>query len=422
MTAGLPGLLLLVRRSLRQHALSTLITAASLALAGGLTMAVFAIEEQTRTAFTGGQLGFDGVLGGRGSPLQLVLNSVFHLDTSPGNIHWELYDEVRKRPYVDTAVPIVVGDNFLGYRIIGTTLDMFQKLQFQQERRLAVQPGGRLFDPELQEAVIGSVVAARTGLRVGAVFHPYHGLEFNPEERHDVQYVVVGILEQTNSPNDRVIFIPLEGVYRMPGHTLRGGGAEYVPRKSRPIPDSVKEVSAVLLKLKSPQAGFALSHEVNRQGNIATLAWPIGAVMGELFDKLGWVSRVLQLVAYLVVLVAAAAILASIYNSMNERRRDFAILRALGARRQAVFLSILMECAGIAALGAAGAFAVYLAILAAAAVVVRQQTGVVLDIWMPHLALLVTPFGMVALGALTGLLPAYKAYATDVAANLAPIS
>ena len=135
-------------------------------------------------------------------------------------------------------------------------------------------------------------------------------------------------------------------------------------------------------------------------------------------DKLGWISNVLKLVAYLVVVVATGTILASIYNTMNERRREFAILRALGASRRTVFAAIIAEAGTISALGAALGFAVYAAILAGTAYVVRQQTGVVLEVFTLHPALIATPLGMIVLGKIAGILPAAKAYSTDVAENL----
>src|SRR5205085_7479680 len=112
------GLMLLVRRSLRQHALSSVVTCVSVALAAGLTMAVFAINRQTYDAFTGGEAGFDAVLGARGSQLQLVLNTVFHLETSPGNIPWSMYTAIAAHPRVTLAIPYAVGDNYKGYRIV----------------------------------------------------------------------------------------------------------------------------------------------------------------------------------------------------------------------------------------------------------------------------------------------------------------
>jgi putative ABC transport system permease protein len=177
-----------------------------------------------------------------------------------------------------------------------------------------------------------------------------------------------------------------------------------------------------MLKLKNPQSGFMLDQIINKQGKVATLAWPIGRVMAELFDKIGWVNRILAVVAYLVVFVAAGSILASIYNTINERKREFAILRALGARRKTVFSMIVLEAASIAALGSVCGYAVYASILSGVAIVVRAQTGVVLDVLQFHPALLLTPAVMIILGALAGVIPALKAYSTDVATNLAPTS
>lgn len=416
------GIFLLVRRSLRQHAVSTVVTLVAVALASGLVMSVFSIQEQSYQAFTGGPAGFDAVLGARGSQLQLVLNTVFHLETSPGNIPWSLYETIQADPRVRLAIPYATGDNYFGYRIVGTTSQIFTDFEYREGRTFQVRPGGRFFDPGYAEAVIGSYVAQRTGLGVGDTFRPYHGLSFNPDIQHRDVYTVVGVLEPTNSPSDRVIWIPIEGIFRMDGHVLRGSGEMYTPEGGQEIPDEHKEVSAVMLKLRTPSAGLMLEQAVNKQGNVATLAFPIGRVMAELFEKIGWMNRVLEVVAYLVVLVSAAAILASIYNTINERRREFAILRALGARRRTVFTVIVIESATIAGLGALLGFAVYAAVIAAATVAVRAQTGVVLDVFMFHPALVITPVGMTLVGALAGVAPAVKAYATDVADNLAPHS
>ncbi len=422
MTGSLPGLLLIVRRSLRQHALSTAVTVASVGLATGLVMAVLAVSAQTRDAFTGGPVGFDAVLGARGSQLQLVMNTVFHLETSPGNISWEMYRAVKADERVELAVPYAVGDNYEGFRIVGTTEEMFTRFEYRAGSRFRVQPGGRVFDPGRMEAVLGHVAAQRTGLGVGSTFHPSHGVEADPEEDHEEEYVVVGVLEPTNSPSDRVIWIPIDGVFHMDGHVLRGTGEEFRPRDGEAIPEGAKEVSAVMIKFKNPATGLFMSQTVNTQGKVATLAWPISRIMSDLFDRLGWVNRILELVAALVVAVAGGSILASLYNTMNERRREFAILRALGARRRTVFSAIVLESSAIALLGSLAGYLFYGGILAVAAVVIRSRTGVVLDVLSFHPALVLTPAGMVLLGALSGLLPAFKAYATDVAENLNPTS
>ncbi|MEM7165794.1 MAG: ABC transporter permease [Planctomycetota bacterium] len=311
------SLLLIVRRSLRQHLLSTVVTILSVGLATGLTMAVFGLSAQARDAFTGGPVGFDAVLGARGSQQQLVLNTVFHMETSPGNIPWALYKEIAERPNVAVAIPYAVGDNYYGFRIVGTSDDIFSRFEYQKGKTFRVRSGGRPFDTSRREAVIGHSVAVATGLREGSTFNPYHGFEFDETQRHAAEYVVVGILEPTYSPSDRVIWIPIEGVFRIDGHVLAGTGEAFEPVAGETIADEHKEVSAVMLRLRNARSGFFLEQEINKQGKVATLAFPIGAVMTKLFDKLGWVVRVLELVAYLTMCVAAASILASIYNAMN---------------------------------------------------------------------------------------------------------
>ena len=416
------NLMSLVRRSLRQHALSSVVTIISVGLAAGLTMSVFAINAQTYDAFTGGKVGFDAVLGARGSQLQLVLNTVFHLETSPGNIPWSLYKEISEDSRVTLAIPYAVGDNYQGYRIVGTTEEMFTKFTYREGQGFVLKSGGRVFDETRKEAVLGNYVAEKLGLAVGATFTPYHGLQFSEREKHRDEYTVVGIMEPTNGPSDRVLWIPIEGIFRMSGHVLRGGGTVFRPSPDAAVPEEHLEVSAVMLKLRNPQAGFLLSQKINQQGKVATLAWPIARVMAELFDRIGWVSRILTMVAYLIVVVAAGSILASIYNTMNERRREFAILRALGARRATVFSAIVLEASTITTLGALVGFLVYGGILAAAFVIVRAQTGVVLDAFKFDPALWMTPVGMILLGALAGLVAAFEAYRTDVASNLTPLS
>ena len=398
---------LLVYRSLRQHALSTLVTATSVALACGLLMTVWVVKRQSLAAFTGSTTSFDAVLGARGSKLQLVLNAVFHIEASPGNIAWADYEGIRRHPLVKTATPIAVGDNYRGYRVVGTLPEALPALEFRTGRKFTVAPGGRFVTSETaKEAVAGSFAARKLQLKVGDHFHPSHGLDFNPAAEHEDDYVVVGILEPTNTPADRVIWIPIEGLQQMRGHD----------------PRAATELSAVLLQFRSPAAGLMLDQMYNTQGNRLTLAYPVGTIVAELFAKIGWFERVLGLVAYLVALVAAGSVLASIYNSMNARRRDLAILRALGAHRRTVFGAVVIEAAMIGALGAAVGFAAYLALLGVVATIIRNQTGVVLEVlaWDPILA--ICPAAMIALCAIGGIVPALKAYRTPVAETLAPLS
>ena len=396
----------IVWKSLRQHALSTVVTSVSIALATGLWITVWVTKNQAQATFASVNAGFDAVLGARGSQLQLVLNAIFHLEASPGNLPFTDYEDIRKDPRVKLAVPIAVGDNYQGYRLVGTLSELFDKAEYLPGQRFQVAPGGRFFDPQRREAVVGSFVASRLGLRVGDTFHPYHGLIFNENDRHAETYVVVGILDPSNTPADRVIWIPLAGIQSMSGHD----------------PKSASDVSAVLVKLNSAMAGHQMEQMYNNQGNRLTLAWPIGRIVVQLFDKVAWFERVLTLVSYLVALVAAGSVLASIYNSMNERRREIAILRALGARRRVVCSIIVLEAASIATIGAILGLAMYLGLMYGVAGVVRAQTGVVLNpmAWAP--VMVWAPAAMILLGALAGVVPAAKAYRTDVAEHLVPSS
>ncbi len=409
-------------RSLRQHRLSTSVTILSAALAAGLVMSVFSIASQSSKAFQGGALGFDGVLGARGSATQLVLNSVFHLDTSPGNLPYTFYTEIASDPNVAAAYPYVVGDNFRGFRIVGTVPELLTEHSVNGELVFDLPGNGVVFDPEKRQAVIGSVVAMETGLTRGKFFHPTHTLDEHEGHEHDEDYVVTGVLAPTNSPVDRVIWVPLEGTYRLDGHYLRGSGEKYEPQPGVPIPDEHKEVSAVMIKLQSPESGRGLFSKYNQDGKLATFAWPIVAEVQKLFMRLGWVSKVLLMVAYLVVMVAAGSLLASLYNTMNERRREFAILRSLGARRGTLLGVILMESTLIALAGAALGYLFYWGIGNVAASLIRQETGVVLQTFAYHPALWWTPLGMLVVGAIAGLIPAWKAYSTDVSRELSQSS
>lgn len=181
-------------------------------------------------------------------------------------------------------------------------------------------------------------------------------------------------------------------------------------------------VSAVLLKFHAPTAGMMLDIAINRRDTRMTLAFPIGVVVADLFNRMGWVTGVLELVAYLVALVAAGSVLAGIYASLAARRRDIAILRSLGARRRTVGGVMLAEAGAIGALGAVGAGVVYLGLISAAAAVVRAQTGVVIEVWAWDAVLGVAPAGLVGLAVLGGVVPAVAAYRTPLAENLAPVS
>ena len=344
----------IVAKSLRQHTLSTIVTALGIALATGLLMAVWVVKTQSNKSFTGVAAGFDAVLGARSAKLQLVLNSIFHLEDSPGNVAWADFEEIRKHPAVMFALPVAVGDNYRGFRLVGTTTNLFTEVEISAGHKHKMS-AGRAFNAGFAEAVVGSFASQQLGLKVGDKFHPYHGLLYDEKQQHAETYVVTGILAPSNTPADRVIWIPLEGLQNMKGHAAQ----------------AASEISSVLVKLRSAMAGKQLDTLYNKQGTRLTFAWPVAQVISQLFEKLGWFDRVLALIAWLVALVASASILVSLYNSMNERRREIAILRALGARRADIFGAVILESSAIATIGALAGFAVYFVIVSAAAAIIR---------------------------------------------------
>jgi putative ABC transport system permease protein len=395
----------LIYRSLRQHALSTLVTAGSIALAAGLLFTVWVVKTQSQAAFANTNSGFDAVLGARGSKLQLVLNAIFHLEASPGNLSAQEVAAVSRHPAIKAAIPLAVGDNYYGWRIVGTLPQLFD-VEYAPGKKHAFAPGGRLFTDKTREAVVGALVARALNLKVGDTFQPYHGLAFDADAKHEEVYTITGILQPSGTPADRVIWIPLSGVQTMAGHD----------------PRTATDVSAVLIQLRAASAGVMLDTMINKQGKTMTFAYPIGTIVAELFNKISWVDKVLTLVAWLVALVAAGSVLVSIYNSMSARQRDIAILRALGARRRTVFGAVLGEAAAIGLLGALLGFAAFAALAGGVAAMIQAQTGVVLQPFQWNPIFWWGPATFVGLAVLGGLVPAWKAYRVPVAETIAPLS
>ena len=165
-------------------------------------------------------------------------------------------------------------------------------------------------------------------------------------------------------------------------------------------------------------AGFQLDMLYNKQGNRLTLAWPANRTIVQFFDKISWFDKILQAVAALVAIIAGGSILAILYNTMNERKRDIAVLRALGAKRLKVFTISLLEAVGMTLAGVVTGFVVYAVLGFAIGEIVQRETGVLLNPFTGNAAMIWAPLGMLGIGVLSGLLPALKAYRTDVSKNL----
>lgn len=471
--------LTVIYRNLRQRLLSTCLTAFSIALGVALTTAITALRQQAQANFDNVAASYELVVGAKGSPLQLVLNTVFHLDVPVGNIPYAYYRKLKADDRVAYAVPLALGDNYRGFRLVGTEPEYFSLVKLKDGQPVAVAQG-RPFAADY-EAVIGSVVAREAKLGLGQTFVARHGVEDTvaAEEHEDAPFTVVGVLRETGTPLDRVIFISLgsvDDIHRDNADASRKSqnlldqlnalGAEpEAPaqpdahaddhehrhrhgRKSpagsppeapsaptaAPAPPAapageIAEVTSVIVKLRSPGYLFLMQREINK-GKDAQAALP-GVEVQKLFAIVGTVDRALLLVSLLVVVVAAASVLVAIYNSLAERRREIAVLRALGARRRTIFAWLLWEAAATAALGGLVGVLLGHALLATAGTTLKFLSGLPLDPWAwtrlevgPNWLTGYVPFeaavvgGTLLLGALMGLLPAALAYRTNVARHL----
>lgn len=397
----------IVLKNVAERKLSSALTTLSIALGVAVVIAILGIKRQSRDGFNQSAFGYELIVGPKGSALQLVLNTVYHLDTSPGNVPYEVYKSLRSDRRVRAAYPIAVGDHYRGFRIVAATDRFLTDFEIQPGRKFVIEGRPYVYSEERLEkamsghhvhgpfeAVIGAIVARKTGLRAGSTFEASHG----EASTHEEKWTVVGILRETGTPADRAIFINLESFFAIREHESRG------------------EISAVIVKTKGFHAMQDLQYEMNRRPDVMAVA--PAAVVGDLFEMIGKVDVLLLAVSVLVIVVAGISILVSIFNSMSERRRAIAIMRALGARRTTVLAIILLESVFLCIAGGVIGLALGHGLAAAAASALRSEVGLSVSAWAFHWEDLVVLGGLLVLGAAVGTVPAAKAYRTDVAEGL----
>ena len=395
------NLFLLSYRGFKQFKSSSLVASLSIAIAGGLFLSTLKVKEGAENSFTHSSGGFNAVLGARGSSLQLVLNSIFHLEASPGNLDWEEYELIKSTRGVSEAYPIAVGDNYMGYRLVGTLPDLFLKHEWKTGNNYKIEKG-RIFSDSAKEALVGKFVASKLGLKIGDKFHPYHGLTYRESSKHDDIYVVVGILEATGTPADKVIWVPIKGIQHMEGHAQ-----EYL-----------NSVSAVLLNLKGIREPMDLYSKYNRRSNEATLVWPINKTIADFFKRLTWFEKILQWVAYMIGLMSGMLVLAILQNSINERKREFAILRCLGASRSFLVQVVMSQSIIISMLGGLGSLIIYFTTSSLSSYYIREETGVLLEPFHIDLTYVFVFLSIILLGLTSAILPSFSVYRVDINKNL----
>jgi putative ABC transport system permease protein len=397
------------------------LTLIAIALATTLLLAVERVRIDARQSFTQSVSGVDLVVGARTGSVQLMLYAVFHAGAASNNIRWDSYQAMTTHPAVEWAVPLSLGDSHRGFPVLGTAAEYFQHFHYGDHQGLHFTSGKPFTG--VFEAALGSEVARGLGYRVGDSITLSHGLSELGPEHDDKPFRVVGILAPTGTPVDRTIHVSLESITAL--HLDWVGGT---PLPGLAIPAEhvakfdlkPKEITAALLGLKQRSDVFRMQRFVNEFRAEPLLGVLPGVALDELWQTVGMVERTLLAISALVVLVGLAGLAATLLAGLNERRRELAILRALGAGPGQIFLMLIAEGVLITTLGALLGFVLLSLGSLLAAPWLLERFGVVLGGRWPsgeELALI----GMViTTGLVASLAPGWRAWRMSLADGLTP--
>ena len=349
--------------------------------------------------------GIDMVVGAKGSPMQLILSSVFQVDSPTGNIPGTALEDLRRNPMVKEVIPIAMGDNIQGFRIVGTDA------QYPAHYH-ATLSDGKLFANTMQ-ATLGAEVASNTSLKVGDTFKGSHGLVAGGEQ-HENTYTVVGIFNRTNTVVDRLALTPVSSVWEVHAHHHHHDDDDHEEDDHDEDDDEHKheahsgDVTAALVKFRNPAAFARLPRMVNETTNMQAAV--LAQEAARLFSVFGVGVAALQTVAVLLLITAALSLFVALSNALNERKYDLALLRTLGAKPAGVFSLLVAEALAIGLLGSVLGVALGHGLVA------------LLPLWLGEAhSLILTPFwfecdelylilGMAVLALLASFAPAWRAY------------
>lgn len=396
----------LALQSLRHKPLATILNVLLMAI--GVAMMTFVLSASTQLADNAlrDAEGIDLVVGAKGSPLQLILSSIYHVDTPTGNIPLSAEELLKQNRMVKAVMPLALGDSYHGFRIVGTNTDYITHYKGELAK-------GKMFDAPMQ-AVFGAQAALRTGAQPGANFFGSHGLAGAAEVHEDAPFEVVGILQPTGTVLDRLILTPVASVWQVHDKTH---GLDANDPQEKEVMDESRELTALLVQYASPLAVVTLPRFINSQSELQAAQPALEAA--KLFRLLGVGIDVLRGIALIVLLSAALSMFVALYNALEERKTDLAILRILGATPAKLFILLLTEGILLALIGAAvGWLLGHLAVEILGRILSADQnlslSGLVFsadEAWLLLLA--------VGTGLLAALLPALRAYRTDIASTLA---
>jgi putative ABC transport system permease protein len=401
--------------SLFARALTVGMTILAIALSVALFLGVEKVRTGAKASFADTISGTDLIVGARSGSVQLLLYSVFRIGNATNNVTWESYQDIAARPDVDWIVPISLGDSHRQFRVMGTTQAFFDHYKYRQGRALAVSDGAIMDD--LFDTVIGADVAATLGYSVGDPIVVAHGLASFTEHK-DQPFRVSGILEKTGTPVDRTVIVSMQAIEAI--HVDWQSGAQVQGQATpadviRGMELTPKAVTAALVGVESPLQTFALQRAINKYEEEPLLAILPGVALQELWGIVGIAETALLAVSAMVVVTALIGMMATIFSSLNERRREMAIYRAMGARPITILSMLVLEATVMAAVGAIFGVALLYGGLMIAQPILDSAFGLWLPIEMPTIRELWVVVGVICAGAIVSFVPALRAYGMSVA-------
>lgn len=410
------GLASLAMRSLWSRRVTGLLTVFAIAVSVALLLGVEKLRTGAREGFAATVSGTDLIVGPRSGPLNLLLYTVFQLGEPTASVSWASFELVRRHPDVAWAVPLSLGDSHRGFRVMGTSRDYFGHFRYGRREPLAFASGQAFED--LHDAVLGAAVAEALGYRVGDAIELSHGLgevSFAPHDDH--AFRIAGVLAPTGTPVDRLVIVSVEAVTAI--HAGWEGGARAAARGAPPEQALQPErITAFLVGMKSRPAVLQMQRALNEhRGEPLTAVLP-GVALSELWRMVGVADRALLAVAACVVLAGLVGMVATLLTGLNERRREMAVLRSVGARPAHVFGLLALESTLLALLGVLAGAGLAWALLAVASPMLGRHLGLSLAPGLPGAYDFAIAAAVVAAGFLAGTLPAWRAYRNSLADGL----
>ena len=409
-------LLSLAWRSLRNRALLSTLTVLSIALSVALLLGIEQVRVGVRESFAGTIKGTDLIVGARGGTTQVLLSTVFGMSAPTGSVSWATYERWAAHPAVKWAVPYALGDAHRGFRVVGTTAAFFERYRFRD--RTVTFSAGRPPATDA-EVAIGADVAERLGYAVGSEVVLAHGLAAVSFAEHDAHpFRVSGVIAKTFTPIDRALYATLEGLTVMHEAEAASGGLMMGPPTAPttgPAP-----ITAFLVGTKNRFETLQLQREMNEDRTEPLTAIIPGVALAMLWQTIGGAEVGLRVVALLTLLIGILGMCVALYASLEARRREMAVLRAIGAGPRTIVALLVLESALLSVAGALAGTALVYGGLAVARDPVEVRFGPALQ---SH-ALTPVEWGILALvvgaGTLVGLVPAWRAYRASLADGLAP--